>query len=204
MGFYSDVILPCLCHLAMRNRRLMPYRERVIDAAEGRVLEIGIGSGLNLPLYRPTVREVLGLEPVPRLIAMARSAAHGAAIPVQLIEASAEAIPLEDHCIDTVVMTWTLCTIPDSRAALSELRRVLKPTGRLLFVEHGLAADENVRRWQNRLTPAWRYFSGGCHLNRPVQKMIEQSGFRLERIKTGYMPGPRPMSFIYEGSAQRD
>jgi ubiquinone/menaquinone biosynthesis C-methylase UbiE len=202
MGFYGSVVLPTLCHLAMRNQRLLPYRERVIGSADGRVLEIGIGSGLNLPFYRASVREVLGLEPSPQLIGMARSAAGRARTPVTFVGGSAEAIPLEDHSIDTLVTTWTLCTIPDASRALGEMRRVLRPDGRLLFVEHGMAPDAGVRRWQDWLTPAWRCISGGCHLNRPIQTMIGSSGFRLDRLETGYMPGPKPMSFMYEGSAR--
>jgi ubiquinone/menaquinone biosynthesis C-methylase UbiE len=202
MGFYNNVILPRLCHLVMRNRSLVPYRERVIAAAEGRVLEIGIGSGLNLPFYGPHVREIVGLEPAPRLIAMARQVAERIPMPVTFMEESAAAIPLDDNAVDTVVMTWTLCTIPQADRALSEMRRVLKPNGRLLFVEHGLAPDDGVRRWQDWLTPAWKRISGGCHLNRPIQSMIESAGFRFDRLQTAYMPGPKPMSFIYEGSAR--
>jgi ubiquinone/menaquinone biosynthesis C-methylase UbiE len=202
MGFYNNVILPRLCHLVMRNRSLVPYRERVIASAEGRVLEIGIGSGLNLPFYGPHVREIVGLEPAPRLIAMARQVAERIPMPVTFMEESAAAIPLDDNAVDTVVMTWTLCTIPQADRALSEMRRVLKPNGRLLFVEHGLAPDDGVRRWQDWLTPAWKRISGGCHLNRPIQSMIESAGFRFGRLQTAYMPGPKPMSFIYEGSAR--
>jgi ubiquinone/menaquinone biosynthesis C-methylase UbiE len=201
MGFYRDVVLPRLCDLSMRNRRLSPYRARVVGAAEGRVLEIGVGSGLNLPFYRAAVREIIALEPAPRLIAMARRPASAAPAPVTFIDGSAEAIPLGDRSVDTVVTTWTLCTISEASTALGEMRRVLRPGGRLRFVEHGLAPDERVRRWQNRLTPAWRWFSGGCHLNRPIQTMIEGSGFRLDRLETGYMAGPKPMTFMYEGSA---
>jgi ubiquinone/menaquinone biosynthesis C-methylase UbiE len=202
MGFYSDIILPWLCDLAMRNKRLVPFRERVTGAAEGRVLEVGVGSGLNLPFYRPPVREVLALEPAPRLVAMARRATRTDSVPISFLEASAEAIPLDDRSVDTVVTTWTLCTIPQAAAALGEMRRVLRPGGRLLFVEHGLAPDAGVRRWQDRLTPAWRRISGGCHLNRPIRSMIEGSGFRIDRVATGYMPGPKPMTFLYEGSAR--
>ncbi|WEX79002.1 class I SAM-dependent methyltransferase [Sinorhizobium numidicum] len=201
MGFYSDVILPKLCDLSMRNERLHPYRERVIGAAEGRVLEIGVGSGLNLPFYHPAVREILALEPAPSLLAMARRVPHPG-MPVSFIEASAESIPLDDGSVDTVVTTWTLCTIPQATSALAEMRRVLKPEGKLLFVEHGLSPDRGVRWWQNRLTPVWRRISGGCHLNRPIRSMIEGEGFRIDRIETGYMPGPKPMTFMYEGSAR--
>ncbi len=202
MGFYSDVILPRLCDLAMRNKQLVPFRERVIGAAEGRVLEIGVGSGMNLPFYRPSVREVLALEPAPRLLTMARSASHASSMPVSFLEASAEAIPLDQHSVDTIVTTWTLCSIPQAATALAEMRRVLRPGGKLLFVEHGRAPDAIVRWWQDRLTPVWRSISGGCHLNRPIQAMIEGARFRIDRIETGYMPGPKPMTFMYEGSAR--
>lgn len=202
MGFYSDVILPRLCDLAMRNKLLLPIRERVIGAAEGRVLEIGVGSGLNLPFYRPPVREVLALEPAAKLVAMAQNASRGTIMPVSFLEASAEAIPLGDHSVDTIVTTWTMCSIPHADMALAEIRRVLRPGGKLLFVEHGQAPDESVRRWQDRLTPAWRAIAGGCHLNRPISAMIEGAGFRIDRIETGYIPGPRPMTYMYEGCAR--
>jgi ubiquinone/menaquinone biosynthesis C-methylase UbiE len=202
MGFYNDFILPRLIDLAMRNKQLRPIRERVIGAAEGRVLEIGIGSGKNLPFYRTPVLEVLALEPAPRLVSMAKSASRPPGMPVNFLEASAEAIPLDEHSVDTVVTTWTLCSIPQAAVALAEMRRVLRPGGKLLFAEHGQAPDASVRRWQDRLTPAWRYIGGGCHLNRPIRSMIEAAGFRIDRIETGYIPGPKPMTFMYEGSAR--
>ena len=202
MGFYHDVILPRLCHFAMRNRQLTPYRQQVVAAAEGRVLEIGIGSGLNLPFYQAEPNEIFGLEPSPQLVAMARRVADRSATPVHLIEGSAEQIPLDTGGIDTVVTTWTLCTIPHAHTALGEMRRVLKPGGRLLFVEHGQAPEHNVRKWQDRLTPVWVVVSGGCHLNRPIRSLIESAGFQIDRLETGYMSGPKPMTFMYEGSAR--
>ena len=150
MGFYNDFILPRLINLAMRNKELRPFRERVVGAAEGRVLEIGVGSGMNLPFYRAPVREVLALEPAPRLLTMAKSASRTTAMPVNFLEASAEAIPLDEYSVDTVVMTWTLCSIPQAATALAEMRRVLRPGGKLLFAEHGQAPDASVRRWQDR------------------------------------------------------
>ena len=203
MTFYGAVVLPRLCHLVMSNQRLRSYRMRTISAAEGRVLEVGLGSGLNLPFYGPQTREIFGLEPSPALLGMARRSAERSAAPVALIQGSAEAIPLDDDSFDTVVATWTLCTIPDATGALGEMRRVLKPSGRLLFVEHGRAPDSGVRKWQDRLTPAWRRLSGGCHLNRPIQAMIESAGFSCERVETGYAPGPKAMAFMYQGSARR-
>jgi ubiquinone/menaquinone biosynthesis C-methylase UbiE len=202
MAFYNDFILPRLINLAMRNKELRPFRERVIGAAEGRVLEIGVGSGMNLPFYRSPVREILALEPAPRLVSMAKRAPRAAGIPVSFLEAFAEAIPLDEHSVDTVVTTWTLCSIPQAAVALAEMRRVLRPGGKLLFAEHGQAPDASVRLWQDRLTPAWRYIGGGCHLNRPIRSMIETAGFRIDRIETGCIPGPKPMTFMYEGSAR--
>ncbi|AJZ56330.1 class I SAM-dependent methyltransferase [Paraburkholderia fungorum] len=202
MGLYRNVILPSLCDFVMRNRFLLPYRERIIGSAEGTVLEIGAGSGLNLPLYGAGVKEILALEPDPKLMTMARHNAKQARRPVTFLDASAEAIPLEDRSVDTVVTTWTLCTIPEAMRALEEMRRVLKPAGHLLFAEHGLAPEESVCKWQNRLTPAWKCISGGCHLNRPIRQMIESGGFSIDQIDTGYAPGPKPMSFLYEGSAR--
>ena len=202
MGLYRNVILPSLCDFVMRNRFLLPYRERIIGSAEGTVLEIGAGSGLNLPLYGAGVKEILALEPDPKLMTMARHNAKQARRPVTFLDASAEAIPLEDRSVDTVVTTWTLCTIPEAMRALEEMRRVLKPAGHLLFAEHGLAPEESVCKWQNRLTPAWKCISGGCHLNRPIRQMIESGGFSIDQIDTGYALGPKPMSFLYEGSAR--
>lgn len=204
MGFYRNAVLPRLCDLAMRNRRFKPYRQRVIAAAEGRVLEIGVGSGLNLNLYRPAAAEILALEPDAKLIGMAERNAKNAARSVRFLEASAEQIPLENSTADTVVTTWTLCTIPRAGLALAEMRRILKPSGKLLFVEHGLAPEQNVQTWQNRLTPIWQRISGGCHLNRPITHLIESAGFKIDRLETGYMPGPglRILTFIYEGSAR--
>lgn len=203
MSFYADVLLPRLCAFAMRNRRLSPYRQRVVGAAEGRVLEIGVGSGLNLPFYSACVREIVALEPAARLIAMAQQSVRAVMRPVTFVEGSAEAIPLDDASVDTAVTTWTLCTIPQAAVALGEMRRVLRPGGRLLFVEHGLAPDEGVRRWQDRLTPAWKRIAGGCHLNRPIRNLIESGRFRIDRLDMDYMPGLKPLTFTYEGAAVR-
>jgi ubiquinone/menaquinone biosynthesis C-methylase UbiE len=202
MGFYEERILPWLIDLAMRNARLAAYRSRVVPAASGRVLDVGIGSGLNLPFYGTTVSEIIGIEPSAKLLKMTRSAAGRASTPLKLIEGTAEAIPIDDQTIDTVVTTWTMCSIPAIERALQEMRRVLKPGGRLLLVEHGRAPERCVRWWQDHLTPAWKRFSGGCHLNRPIPELIQHAGFRIEYLDTGYMSGPKPMTFMYEGSAR--
>ena len=202
MSLYQRCVLPHLVHLAMRQQALLPFRRRVIGAAEGRVLEVGIGSGLNLPLYGPRVRAVVGLEPSPELLRMARDRAVTAQIAVELIEASAETIPLDAASIDTVVTTWTLCTIPDAPRALAELRRVLKPGGALLFVEHGRAPGPGVARWQDRLDPLWWRVAGGCHLNRKIDDLISGSGFRIDALANARLPGPRTHTFLYEGRGQ--
>jgi ubiquinone/menaquinone biosynthesis C-methylase UbiE len=202
MSFYQHYVLPRLVHLAMRQETMLPFRRRVIGAAEGRVLEIGIGSGLNLPLYGLTVRAVIGLEPSPELLLMARDRATAAPVPVDLLEASAEAVPLDDASIDTVVTTWTLCTIPDAPRTLAELRRVLRPAGALLFVEHGRAPEPGVARWQERLDPLWRRVAGGCHLNRKIDDLISSNGFRIDALTNARLPGPRTHTFLYEGRAR--
>lgn len=202
MAFYQEQVVPLLINLTMRQRRLTEYRGRVVPAAEGRVLEIGIGSGLNLPFYSRNVEHVIGLDPSPKLLLMARGNARAASGPVEFIEGSAETIPLEGCSIDTIVTTWTLCSIPDVEHALAEMRRVLKPSGRLLFVEHGRAPEPSVCWWQDHLTPVWKRLGGGCHLNRAIKTLIGGAGFQFERLEMGYMRGPKPMTFMYEGSAR--
>lgn len=202
MGFYDDRILPHVINLSMRNRELLPYRERVVGQASGRVLEVGVGSGLNLPIYGDRVEEIVALDSVPRLIRMALPLAESAKVPITFISASAEAVPLDARSIDTIVMTWTLCSIPNVAGALREMRRVLRPNGQLLFVEHGLSPEDPVQRWQHRLTPLWKKIGGGCHLNRPIRTLIEQGGFMITQLENGYMKGPKPMTYLYEGRAR--
>ena len=202
MSFYQRNVLPHLLHFAMRQNYLAPFRARVIGAAEGRVLEIGIGSGLNFPLYGAPVTSVIGLEPSPELLRMARPRASTAPVPITLLDASAETIPLDARSVDTVVTTWTLCTIPNAPLALSEMRRVLKPGGTLLFVEHGRAPESGVARWQDRLDPLWSRFAGGCHLNRKMDDLIAGNGFRIDVLMNTRVPGPRTHTFLYEGSAR--
>lgn len=199
MRIYADHVLPWLIDRAMRQKMLQPYRARVIGAAEGRVLEIGVGSGLNLPLYRSAANAVVAVEPSPPLLDRARR--QPAQVPIELVEGSAETLPLDDRSIDTVVTTWTLCTIPDPVRALTEARRVLRSGGALLFVEHGKAPEPGVARWQDRLDPLWSRLAGGCHLNRPIDVLIRSAGFRLDRLETSRVPGPRTHTFLYEGRA---
>jgi len=200
MSFYRERILPHLIQMSMNQTHFEPYRRRVTGAAHGRVLEIGVGSGLNLPLYASGTH-VVGLDPSPKLLSMARSVAGDRSRSIELIEGSAECIPMPDHSIDTVVSTWTMCSIPNLPTALAEVRRVLKADGRLLFAEHGLSKEANVVRWQNRLTPIWKRVGGGCHLNRPIDVLIAAAGFRITELNTDYMKGPKPMTFMYQGEA---
>ncbi len=202
MGFYARHVLPCLLHAAMRQEVLLPFRTRVAGAAEGRVLEIGIGSGLNLPFYGTGVLEVIGVDPSPALLSRASAAAGRCRAPVTLVAGSAEALALDDRSFDTVVTTWSLCTIPDPGQALAEVRRVLRPGGVLLFVEHGRAPEPGVARWQDRLDPIWTRIAGGCHLNRAMDVLLRNAGFRLDALSTTTVPGPRTHTFLFEGRAR--
>ncbi len=185
MDFYERWILPPLLDLVMRRKDLTKYRRAAVVAARGRVLEIGVGSGLNFALYGKQVEYVYGIDPSPRLLSIARRRAAASGVPVELLLGSATAIPLADNVIDTIVMTWTLCSIPDPLAALREMRRVLKPNGNLCFVEHGLSPERSVERWQHRLTPPWRRIAGGCHLDRKMDDLIRQAGFirNMRRVR---------------------
>lgn len=203
MGVYGRFVLPRLLALAMRHRELVPFRQRVGRAASGRVLELGIGSGLNLSFYGPDVTSVIGIDPSPALLRMTEARSRSVRFPVDLVEAAGERLLLDDHSVDTVVTTWTMCSVGDPVAALREARRILRPGGRLLFVEHGRAPDPGVVWWQDRLTPAWRRVAGGCHLNRPIDDLVRAAGFQLDGLQTGYLPGPKPMTFMYEGQARR-
>src|SRR3954453_7036933 len=201
MSFYSERILPHLLNLAMRHRDLAAYRQRVVPAARGRVLEVGIGSGLNLPFYDRGVSGLVGLAPSPELLRLAGTGARSAPFTVDLVEGSAEGLRFGDASFDTVVTTWTLCSVRDPGLTLREMRRVLRPGGELLFVEHGLAPDRGVAAWQRRLTSVWKRVGGGGHLDRAGAGPVRTAGWDLLDLRTGYMRGPRPFTFMYEGRA---
>jgi ubiquinone/menaquinone biosynthesis C-methylase UbiE len=203
LSFYERRILPRLIHFGMRQKQLAPLRAQLVAGARGRVLEIGVGSGLNLPFYPRDVEVLLGLDPSRALLEVAKGHASWVHFPVELCQGCAEDIPLEDHAVDQVVMSWTLCSVADPDRALAEIRRVLRPGGALLFVEHGRAPEPGVARWQDRLTPVWRRLAGGCHLNRPIGQLVERAGLRLLELETGHLVrGPRPFTFHYRGRAR--
>ena len=200
-GLYRKLVLPILIELAMRDSRLADYRQATISAALGRVLEIGFGSGLNLPLYGAAAEQVYGIDPSPELLDRASKRIAEAHVPVSLLRASAEQVPFADASFDTLVMTWTLCSIPNPSAALAEMQRILRPGGALLFVEHGLSPEPRIIRWQHRLTPCLKRIGGGCHLDRKMDDLIRAAGFQVGTLETGYMKGPKPWTFMYQGSA---
>ncbi len=201
MSFYNRWIFPRMLDRVMGFELLMPYRRRIAGRARGVVLEVGIGSGANLPFYTASVEKLVGIDPSPELLRFAGPRAKEAPVPLELLCGFAEALPLENASVDTVVTTLTLCTIPDTRTALAEILRVLKPGGELLFVEHGRAPDPGVARWQKRLTPVWKHLAGGCHLDREPDRLMRDAGFHIDALETGYAPGPRLMTFCYEGTA---
>ena len=202
MSFYDRWILPYLIDLGLRNKEATRYRARIIPEARGTILEIGIGSGLNLPFYGASVEKLYGLDPSEELLSMARKKARNVPFAVEFLNQSGTEIPLDGRCVDTVVTTWTLCTIPDPIKALQEMKRVLKPEGVLIFAEHGLAPELRVQRWQRRLNPLWNRIGGGCNLDRKIDALIAAASFAITDLTTEYAKGPRPMSYIYCGRAR--
>jgi len=205
MGFYADTIVPRLVTCACGTKPILKQREKVVPEARGQVLEIGVGSGHNLPYYRKDqVERIVGIDPCSTSWALAQPRAKTLGVPIEFIEGSAESMPLPDASFDTVLMTYSLCTIPDAQAALHEMRRVLKPNGRLVFCEHGEAPDAAVARWQQRVNPLWRKLLGGCNLNRPITRWITDAGFCIVNLDQMYLPGtPRIAGFNVWGSAER-
>ncbi|MFY9316523.1 MAG: class I SAM-dependent methyltransferase [Burkholderiales bacterium] len=202
MGIYARRILPHLTDWTMQNDEAARYRALVVPHARGLVLEVGAGSGLNLPFYGSAVERLTALDPSPELLHKARKRARGTQFPVEFVEGGAEQIPLADHSVDSVVMTWTLCSIAHPERALAEIRRVLKPDGVLWFAEHGLAPQRRVAAFQACFTPLWARFSGGCHLDRKTDDLLVAAGFRLEDLVTEYAKGPRIFSYQYSGRAR--
>ena len=199
MPFYTDRLLPHLVHWTLRSAAFRRLRQECVRGISGTVLEVGFGSGLNLPWYPPEVTRLWFIEPSAEAQRMAQKAIAEAPFPVELLGETAEAIPLPDEAVDAVVSTWTLCTIPDVERALAEMRRVLAPGGQLRFVEHGRSPEARVARWQDRLTPLQKKLAGGCHLNRPIDRLIEGAGFRLGQVERFYVRGPKVATWLYVG-----
>ncbi|MGH8461348.1 MAG: class I SAM-dependent methyltransferase [Stenotrophobium sp.] len=202
MNLYDQYILPHLIDFACGLGPVQRQRAKVVPLAAGKVLEIGVGTGLNLPFYdKSRVTNLTALDPAVQMNAKAQRRMRDAGLDVEMLMLSAEQIPMPDASFDTVVCTFTLCTIPDPGAALREMRRVLKPDGRLLYCEHGLAPDAAVRRWQERVNPLWRPLAGGCNLDRDIPRLLESTGFRIETLERMYLPGPRIFTYNYWGVA---
>ena len=202
MNWYENHVLPRLLDFACSTRPNMKQREKIVPQAQGDVLEIGTGSGLNFPYFdQNKVRKIWALEPSEPMRRLASENLIDSSLDVEFIDLPGEQIPLEENSVDTVLVTYTLCTIPDTAAALEGVRRVLKPGGRLLYCEHGTAPDASVRKWQDRLNPTWSRFSGGCNMNRDILQTLEAGGFAIENDERMYIPGPRILSYNYWGSA---
>ncbi|MFC4259075.1 class I SAM-dependent methyltransferase [Marinobacter lacisalsi] len=205
MGFYDDRVLPHIIDKACSVGQVMKLRSQIVPQATGTVLEVGMGSGTNLEFYNPDrVDLVYGLEPSEGMRRKARDNLQRSPVPVQWLDLPGEKIPLADNSVDTILLTFTLCTIPDHRAALDQMWRVLRPGGELLFLEHGESPHTGIQKWQHRITPGWKKIAGGCHLNRPIDSLIQGAGFTISELANFYMPkAPRIAGYLYQGRAHK-
>ena len=201
MGFYADRVLPRIVDIALRGPEMTEARERVCAGLDGEVLEVGFGSGRNVPHYPTAVTRVRAVDPATVGRQMAADRVAASPVPVEYIGLDGEHLPVEADSVDHVLVTWTLCTIPDVDRALAEMRRVLRSRGSLHFVEHGRSPDPSVARWQDRLTPIQRKVAGGCHLNRQIDGLIEHAGFQLDRLDNYVVRGPKAFGYMFEGVA---
>ena len=201
MGLYARYVLPKLIDQACGQKPMAVARAEYVPRATGRVLEIGIGSGHNIEHYGATVDAVTAIDPATEVTDLAQQRIARSSIPIELINASAETIPFDDDTFDSVVSTWTLCSIPNVYRTLAEIRRVVKPGGQFIFLEHGLSPDRTVAGWQRAIEPAWKIIGGGCHLTRHAANLIVDAGFALRDSQTGYFPGPKWAAFMYRGVA---
>lgn len=204
MTIYNRIILPNLIGCACQQSRIMKQRAKIVPEAEGVVVEIGMGAAPNLPLYdAEKVKAIIGIEPNAGLRTKAGRAIQAQSLPVELVDGVAENLPLDAATADTVVLTYTLCTLPDVTGAMAEIRRILKPGGRLMFCEHGAAPDAGVFKWQSRIEPVWKILAGGCHLARPIDRMITAGGFSIDKLEAGYMPKTaKIVAYDYIGAAK--
>ena len=205
MSFYNKYILPKILNCACASKPINYQRDKIVPLAEGVVLDIGIGSGLNIPFYNKTkIKQLYGLDPSKELLDIAKSVAKKENLEIEFLECGAESIPLPDKSIDTVLITYTMCTIPDVALSNSEIIRVLKDDGKLLFCEHGLAPDKNIAKWQKRINPLWSKIAGGCNLNRDIPNLISSSGFKISNMEEMYLPStPKFAGYNYWGVAKK-
>ena len=205
MSFYDKYILPKVLNCTCASKPIRYQRDKIVPLAEGVVLDVGIGSGLNIPFYNKSkINYLYGLDPSKELLDIAKSIANENQLEVDFLQCSAESIPLPDRSIDTVLITYTMCTIPDVALSNSEIMRVLKDDGKLLFCEHGLAPDKNIAKWQKRINPLWGKIAGGCNLNRDIPKLISSSGFKISNMEEMYLPStPKFAGYNYWGIAKK-
>lgn len=205
MGLYDKYILPKFLNCACGSKPINYQRQKVVPLAKGKVLDIGIGSGLNIPFYNSDkIDKVIGIDPSHELIELAKELANDSKASIELVIGSAESIPYPDNFFDTVLVTYTMCTIPNVAIANKEMWRVLKDDGRLIFCEHGLAPDKKISKWQNRIDPFWGKIAGGCHLNRDIQKLITDAGFSFETLDKMYIPStPKFAGYNYWGIGKK-
>ena len=205
MSFYNKYILPKVLNCACASKPINYQRDKIVPLAEGVVLDIGIGSVLNIPFYNKTkIKQLYGLDPSKELLDIAKSVAKKENLEIEFLECGAESIPLPDKSIDTVLITYTMCTIPDVALSNSEIIRVLKDDGKLLFCEHGLAPDKNIAKWQKRINPIWNKIAGGCNLNRNIPELITSSGFKISNMEEMYLPNtPKFAGYNYWGVARK-
>ena len=205
MGFYDKYILPKVLNCTCASKPIRYQRDKIVPLAEGVVLDVGIGSGLNIPFYNKSkINYLYGLDPSKELLDIAKSVANKENLEIEFLECGAESMPLPDKSIDTVLITYTMCTIPDVALSNSEIMRVLKDDGKLLFCEHGLAPDKNIAKWQKRINPLWGKIAGGCNLNRDIPKLISSSGFKISNMEEMYLPStPKFAGYNYWGVAKK-
>ena len=205
MSFYDKYILPKFLNCACGTKPINYQRDKIVPLAKGIVLDIGIGSGLNIPFYnKSNIDHLYGLDPSEELLKIAKHLAKKNELEIEFLQCGAEAIPLPDQSIDTVLITYTMCTIPDIKLSNSEIMRVLKPEGQLLFCEHGLAPDKNIAKWQRKINPLWSKIAGGCNLNRDIPKIITSSGFKISNMEEMYLPStPKFAGYNYWGVAKK-
>ena len=202
-NLYEKYVLPKLIEAACSQPPMTALRKQYVGLAEGEVLELGIGTGLNLPHYGEAVRSITGVDPAAELTSKAQERAQQIEPKVEVLGLSGEDLPLDNNQFDTIVCTWTMCSIPNPYRAVEEMRRVLKPGGKVIFVEHGRSDEPHIAKWQRRIEPMWKVIGGGCHLTRRMDDLLEQGGFRITRKRSGYEPGPKVAAFMLHGLAQK-